>query len=63
MEIETDLIFLQSMRSGLLRWMIALNARPSLQDDVKSLTLTPGYLAVDLRAHRSRASRAVTLGS
>lgn len=57
------LMLRQSMRSGRLRWMRALNASPSLQDDVKSLTLTPGYLAVDRRAHLSRASRAVTLGS
>lgn len=43
--------------------MSALKARPSLQDDVKSVTLTPGYLAVERRAQLSRASRAVTLGS
>lgn len=57
------LILRQSIRSGLLRWMSALKAMPSLQEEVKSLTLTPGYLAVDLLAHLSSASRAVTLVS
>jgi hypothetical protein len=40
--------------------MIALKARPSLHDDVKSLTLTLGYLVVVFCAHRSNASLAET---
>ena len=40
----------------LFLWMIALKARPSLQDWVKSLTSTPGYLWVVFCAHRSSAS-------
>ena len=47
-------------RAHLLRWIIALNARPSFHDEVKSLTRTPGYLAVVRWAHRNRASRAVS---
>ena len=39
--------------------MMALKARPSFHEDVKSLTRTPGYLAVVRWAHRSKASRAV----
>ena len=44
----------------LLRWMMALKARPSFHELVKSLTRTPGYLAVVRCAHRRRASRAVS---
>lgn len=54
---------LQSTRSGRFRWRRALKARPSLQEQVKSVTRTPGYRAVDRRAHLRRASRAVTFGS
>lgn len=43
--------------------MSALKASPSLHEDVKSATLTPGYFAVDRRAQLSSASRAVTFGS
>jgi len=43
--------------------MIALNAIPSRQEDVKSVTRTPGYFDVDFRAHFNKASRADTLGS
>lgn len=43
--------------------MIALNAIPSRQDEVKSLTRTPGYLAVERLAHRNSTSFADTFGS
>ena len=43
--------------------MMALNARPSFHELVKSDTRTPGYLAVDRRAHLSKASLAETLVS
>lgn len=43
--------------------IIALNAMPSRQEDVKSDTRTPGYFDVDLRAHFNKASRADTFGS
>jgi len=43
--------------------MIALNAIPSRQEDVKSVTRTPGYFDVDFRAHFNKASRADTFGS
>lgn len=54
---------LQSTRSGRFLWRRALKARPSLQEQVKSVTRTPGYRAVVRRAHLRRASRAVTFGS
>jgi hypothetical protein len=47
----------------LLRWIIALNAKPSRHELVKSVTRTPGYLAVVRLAHLNNASRADTLGS
>lgn len=47
----------------LLRWIIALNAKPSRHELVKSVTRTPGYLAVERLAHLNNASRADTLGS
>lgn len=43
--------------------MIALKANPSLHEPVKSVTLTPGYFAVDRRAHRKSASLAEMFGS
>jgi len=52
-----------SIRSGLLRWIIALNAKPSRHELVKSVTWTPGYLAVVRLAHLNNASRADTFGS
>lgn len=58
-----DLASRQSMRSGRLRCTSAEKAKPSRQDDVKSFTRTPGQRAVDLRAHLSKASRAVRLSS
>lgn len=57
------LAFRQSSKSGRLRCTSAENAKPSRQDDVKSLTRTPGYRAVDRRAQRNSASRAETLSS
>uniref|UniRef100_A0A182TZC3 Uncharacterized protein n=1 Tax=Anopheles melas TaxID=34690 RepID=A0A182TZC3_9DIPT len=53
----------QSIRSGRFRWISAENAKPSRHELVKSFTRTPGYLAVERRAHRSSASRAVRLSS
>ena len=41
-------------------WMMALKARPSLHDLVKSLTWTLGYRCVVFWAHRKRASLAET---
>ena len=52
--------FFQSTRSGRFRWIMALKARPSLQDRVKSSTLTPGYRWVVFWAHRNNASLAET---
>jgi len=43
--------------------MMALNAMPSRHELVKSVTRTPGYLAVERLAHLNNASRADTLGS
>ena len=43
----------------LFLWMMALKARPSRHDCVKSWTLTPGYFWVVFWAHRSSASFAV----
>ena len=40
----------------LFLWMMALKARPSRHDWVKSWTLTPGYLWVVFWAHRRSAS-------
>lgn len=57
------LAFRQSSKSGRLRCKSAENAKPSRHDDVKSLTRTPGYRAVERRAQRKSASRADTLSS
>ena len=48
-----------SFHSDLFLWMMALKARPSLHDWVKSWTWTPGYLWVVFWAHRSSASLAL----
>ena len=45
--------------TDLFLWMMALKARPSLHDWVKSWTWTPGYLWVVFWAHLSSASLAV----
>lgn len=53
----------QSIKSGLFLWIKAEKAKPSRHDPVKSFTRTPGYRAVDRRAHLISASRAVILSS
>ena len=60
---SSHLILRQSIKSGRFLCMSALKASPSRHEDVKSDTLTPGYLAVERLAQLRRASRAVTFGS
>lgn len=57
------LILRQSIRSGRFLCMSALKASPSRQEDVKSVTRTPGYFAVERLAQLRSASLAVTFGS
>ncbi|PSN48664.1 hypothetical protein C0J52_04767 [Blattella germanica] len=54
---------LESTKPHLFLWIIALKAKPSRHEAVKSVTLTPGYLAVERLAHLNNASRADTFGS
>lgn len=69
-ERETELLWKRIQFVGetghptnLFLWMMATKARPSLQEVVKFLTSTLGYLWVVRRAHRSSASLAVRFSS